>query len=347
MMQNNITLSDIAEKLGVSSVTVSKALSGKKGVSNELREKIESLADEMGYVRKDKNDVARKIKVIGVIVAERYLDHSQSFYWRIYQKLSLISNEKKIFTLLEVISKTAETEKNVPNLVRQDNVDGIIILGAFDVGYLRMLKEIVDVPLVSLDSVYEEIAGDAVIADNILGGYEIAGYLLGMGHKNIGFVGTMNVTPSIDERYIGMCKQLSASGFSVDFGKNPIVVGDRDADGNIGAEGTFKLPDKKQMPTAFFCNCDVSALLLIERLTGNGYRVPEDVSVIGFDNYAPDMKQGLSLASYKMDIDVMAGKAIELMTMRLHNPKTPFESAMIRGSLIPGESVGKPRSAPN
>ena len=244
MMQNNITLSDIAEKLGVSSVTVSKALSGKKGVSDELREKIESLADEMGYVRKDKNDVARKSKVIGVIVAERYLDHSQSFYWRIYQKLSLISNEKKIFTLLEVISKTAETEKNVPNLVRQDNVDGIIILGAFDVGYLRMLKEIVDVPLVSLDSVYEEIAGDAVIADNILGGYEIAGYLLKMGHKKIGFVGTMNVTPSIDERYIGMCKQLSASGISVEYGKNPIVVADRDADGNIGAEGTFKLPDK-------------------------------------------------------------------------------------------------------
>ena len=339
MMQNNITLSDIAEKLGVSSVTVSKALSGKKGVSDELREKIESLADEMGYIRKDKNDVARKSKVIGVIVAERYLDHSQSFYWRIYQKLSLISNEKKIFTLLEVISKTAETEKNVPNLVRQDNVDGIIILGAFDVGYLRMLKEVVDVPLISLDSVYEEIAGDAIIADNILGGYEIAGYLLKMGHKKIGFVGTMNVTPSIDERYIGMCKQLSASGISVEYGKNPIVVADRDADGNIGAEGTFKLPEKKLMPTAFFCNCDVSALFLIEHLSRMGYRVPEDVSVIGFDNYAPDMKEGFSLASYKMDIGVMASKAIELMIQRIDYPNTPYSSAMIRGSLVTGKSV--------
>jgi DNA-binding LacI/PurR family transcriptional regulator len=339
MMQNNITLSDIAEKLGVSSVTVSKALSGKKGVSNELREKIENLADEMGYVRKGKSDSVRKNKVIGVIVAERYLDHSQSYYWRIYQELSLLSNQKKIFTLLEVVNKAAEKEKVTPNLVRQNNADGIIILGAFDVSYLRMLRETVDVPLLSLDSVYEEIAGDAVIADNILGGYEIAGYLLKMGHKKLGFVGTMNVTPSIDGRYIGMCKQLSASGISVEYGKNPIVVEDRDADGNIGAEGTFKLPDKKQMPTAFFCNCDVSALLLIERLSRKGYRVPEDVSVIGFDNYVPDMKEGLSLASYKMDIGEMASKAIELMIQRIDYPDTPYSSAMIRGSLVIGESV--------
>ena len=113
------------------------------------------------------------------------------------------------------------------------------------------------------------------------------------------------MTPSIDERYIGMCKFLATIGESVDFGKNPIVIDDRDQYGNLDTEGTFIIPSRKEMPTAFFCNCDVSALMLIEHLKENGYMIPDDISVIGFDNYVPDMNKGIALTSYEIDINVM------------------------------------------
>lgn len=337
-MQSDVTLSDIAQRLGVSSVTISKALSGKKGVSDDLRDEIIRLAEEMGYVKKEKSHHSKNA-VIGIIVAERYLNHSQSFYWRIYKELSVQSNEKKILTLLEVIDRASEYGERLPNLASHNNVDGIIILGAFDVGYLRMLKKEVHVPLLSLDSVYEEIAGDAVITDNFLGGYEIARFLYEKGHRKIGYVGTLRMTPSIDERYIGMCKFLATIGESVDFGKNPIVIDDRDQYGNLDTEGTFIIPSRKEMPTAFFCNCDVSALMLIEHLKENGYMIPDDISVIGFDNYVPDMNKGIALTSYEIDINVMIRKTIELMTLRLRNPDNPYGAAMIRGRLIDGETV--------
>lgn len=338
-MKNDVTLADIAQKLGISSVTVSKALSGKSGVSDELREDIIQLADEMGYVAKEKSHSTKRNTVIGVIVAERYLDLPQSFYWRVFRELSVQSNEKKIFTLLEVVNRPSEEGMIIPNLIIQNNVDGIIVLGAFDIGYLRMLKKEAKVPLLSLDSVYQEIPGDAVVTDNVLGGYEITDYLFGKGHTKIGFVGTLNVTPSIDERYFGMFKYLSASGIPVEYGKKPVVIDDRDVRGNIGADGTFELPEKKEMPTAFFCNCDVTALALIDRLKSKGYRVPEDISVIGFDNYVADIKTDIKLASYEMDIKEMAWKSIKLMTKRIRNQDIPYGSAMIRGRLVDGESV--------
>ena len=88
-MGKSVRLSDIGARLNVSTVTVSKALSGQKGVSEEMRAKIVSLADEMGYVRttsSEKNE-ERSSYTIGVVVAERFLNESQSFYWKLYQEI--------------------------------------------------------------------------------------------------------------------------------------------------------------------------------------------------------------------------------------------------------------------
>ena len=79
--------------------------------------------------------------------------------------------------------------------------------------------------------------------------------------------------------------------------------------------------------------------MLIEHLKENGYMIPDDISVIGFDNYVPDMNKGIALTSYEIDINVMISKTIELMTLRLRNPDNPYGAAMIRGRLIDGETV--------
>ncbi len=115
-MAKIITLSDIGKKLNVSTVTVSKALSGKKGVSESLRAEIIEAAEEMGYVRKKDTPEFKRQKSynIGVLTAERYLKEKQSFYWQLYQDISQIGLKKNCFTMLEVVTAQEEKEAEQP-----------------------------------------------------------------------------------------------------------------------------------------------------------------------------------------------------------------------------------------
>ena len=96
-----IRLADIAERAGVSNVTVHNALSGNKGVSDQLRENIKKIADEMGYVSPAEKKAERskdEYKTIGVLIAENYLAQYTTFYWKMYQELAIIATDKQCFT---------------------------------------------------------------------------------------------------------------------------------------------------------------------------------------------------------------------------------------------------------
>ena len=152
-MAKEIKLSDIAERLNVSTVTVSKALSGQRGVSEQLREKITKLAEEMGYKKVQKAKNEKQNYTIGVIVAERYLKENQSFYWTIYQEISQRAITRKCFTMLEVISYEDEKSIECPKIITEEKVEGLIIMGAFKNEYAYMLMDTVTVPRINLDTV--------------------------------------------------------------------------------------------------------------------------------------------------------------------------------------------------
>ena len=129
-MTKSVRLTDIAEKMGVSVVTVSKALSGKKGVSEELRAKIRRTADEMGYrpvhaLQPDKS----KAYTVGVVAFERHFNKIASFYWKMYQELTIQAIKQNCFTMLEVVAILDEENLVPPKLFEEERVDGIIIIG--------------------------------------------------------------------------------------------------------------------------------------------------------------------------------------------------------------------------
>ena len=99
-MKNEVTLNDIAKKLGVSSAAVSKALSGKEGVGEELKRKILEEARNSGYRTKTKA-VPAKNMTIGVVASERFLKESGTYYWRFYSEISLVANEKATLRYLK------------------------------------------------------------------------------------------------------------------------------------------------------------------------------------------------------------------------------------------------------
>lgn len=316
-MSKAVKLADIAKKVGVSTVTVSKALAGQKGVSEEMREKIEALADEMGYVRNSKTKKAgvRKSYNIGLLIEESYMDKYDSFYWQMYQQVATKAMEWGCFTMVEVIGRQSEGEYELPKIVRERKVDGVIVLGKMPDDFLTILKRDSHTPIVYMDFMDEEQDVDVVVSDSFYGAYQLTNYLFSMGHTRIAYVGTLLATSSIMDRYLGYMKSMLEHGVQP---KEDWRIDDRDVrSGYIDEENLLKLP--QDMPTAFVCNCDLTAGRLINKLQNNGYRVPEDVSVVGYDNYIYPGICDVEITTYEVDQGEMAKQAVSVLLDRLEN----------------------------
>lgn len=334
-MAKAVRLSDIGERLGVSTVTVSKALSGQKGVSDELRQRIIELADEMGYTKSKVIITEKDSYTIGVVVAERYLRENQSFYWKLYQDVSQDAMARNCFTILEVITYDIEKNMVLPRTVTEKKVDGIIIMGAFKKGYATFMANNIGVPLLNLDTPGTVDTSDSVVSNNVMGGYRMTNYLFEMGHSRIGFVGTRLSTDSIDDRYLGYLKSLMAHGMKP---KAEWLIDDRDREyGRFDPGKKFRLPE--EMPTAFFCNCDTAAYIMIRKLNASGYRIPDDISIVGFDNYVAGEFGQSGITTYEIHTKEMAKRAVHILLHKLENIDYSTGMFMLPGTFIERDSV--------
>ncbi len=338
-MAKAVKLADIAERVGVSTVTVSKALSGQKGVSEEVREKIRSIAEDLGYqqpsaVRKSQN---HKNFNIGILISERFLVKYESFYWQMYQAVATRATAEECFTMLEVIGKAEEESSRMPKLVQERKVDGIIVIGKMMDAYLQHLNTEAGIPVIYMDYYNGREASDSVISNSYYGTYELTYYLYRMGHRKIAYVGTLLAMESITDRYFGYQKALLELGLEQ---KKEWVLDDRHIEtGEIDTVNMLQIP--KDMPTAFVCNCDLTASFLIKKLKDNGYRVPEDISVVGFDNYLYPGLSDIQITTYEVDLEEMARRAIHNMISKISNENYKPGIHIVEGHMVLKESVAQ------
>ena len=337
-----VRLADIAERVGVSQVTVHNALSGNKGVSQELRERINQVAEEMGYKssagRERQLQNQGESKKIGVLIAEKYLAEYTTFYWKIYQELALSATEKKCFTSIEVLNQEMETETFVmPQFVLDKSIDGIIIIGEIDRTYITRLRGSTDVPVVYLDFYDKDLAKDAIVADNFYGMYQMTELLFANGFEQIGFIGSIHATSSIMDRYCGFNKSMLEHHKVV---QPEWLIEDRDEDGKF----SFDLPER--LPQAFVCNCDHVAGILIAKLWERGLRVPEDISVVGFDNYlAPGFADfsypfgEMKVTTYEVNTKVMTKVALNKVLKRMVNPGYSPNLEVVSGHIVMKKTI--------
>ncbi len=336
-MSKSVKLSDIGQKLGVSTVTVSKALSGQKGVSEEMREKIRALANEMGYQSPTEIKMATSSKSfnIGVLISDRYFDRSQCFYWLMYQDVATKAQSKGSFTMLEVLSPENEKNLSMPMLLTGKKVDGLIIIGMLKNEYMHRLAEYCKVPYICMDFYNREIECDAVINDNYYGMYNLVNYLFDKGHKKIAYVGTLLYTDSITDRFFGYNKAMLEHGVLV---PREYIIDDRNMeDGILSASYPMQFP--ADMPTAFACNCDAAAVILTEKLMAMGYRVPEDISVVGFDNYIFQTSTPVEFTTYEVDVKEMARQTVNTLIKKMNGEKYHRGMIIVEGKIVIKDSV--------
>ena len=329
-MAKAVKMKDIADKLNISVMTVSKALSGKPGVSEALRARIKELADEMGYIALESEN--KKSYNIGVLLAYYYTENCATFYWKLYQEINTRAVWENRFVLLEIVSEESEKDLSYPKMLRENKVDGVIILGAMSKPYLKMVEEKSKIPVVYMDFYEEEIPEDCVISNSFYGTWEITRYLLKKGHEDIAFVGTLFSTKSITDRYLGYEKAMLENGREI---RKDWIIPDRDA----ARASLEEIPLPEKMPTAFVCNCDVTASRLIKELQDKGYRIPEDISVVGYDDYLYPGLCNVEITSYGVNMELMASTGIDILVRKIEETDYKGGLHVIPGYLVEKESV--------
>ncbi len=336
-MKNGVKMIDIANKLGVSVVTISNALAGRDGVSEQMRKKITETAEEMGYKPSNTKSGRKKSalpklgKNVGILTSERFVGNRGTFYWELTALISNKLSAMNVMTVYECI--TAESEKNaiLPTMITERRVDGIIVIGQVDRKYIERISKI-DLPLVFVDFYDNRFDVDSVNSDSYHGGYILTDYLVEMGHRKIGFFGTFNMTSSINDRFLGYVKCLMENELEY---RREWTLDDRDHRGILYEKIDF--PD--DLPTAFVCNSDETAFRVISALKSKGVRVPEDISVVGYDNYTVSSICIPTITTVEVDLDKMATVSVDMMVRKLADPQYREGRRIITGKLIIKNSV--------
>ncbi len=340
MIKKAVTMSDIARSMNVSTVTVSKALGDREGVSDALREKIKQKASEMGYKLRTSEREPRDGSTynIGIVVAKELISDSSAIYWTVYKDLIEIFRKHNYYGMLEVVEDTVrersdssrrDQSSDVPNSIRDRKVDGIIMLGQFSDEFIDKLSPYF-IPTVFLD--YYGNRDDTVIPDNFYGAYTLTSHLISNGHRRIAFLGSHNAGGYVTDRYLGYYKALLENRIAL---RSDWTIPDRDRNGSIFK--LFTLPE--EMPTAFVCACDETAFRLVDQLSASGIRVPTDISVVGFENHTFATMCRPNLTTVDINVFRMAEEAADILLKKIRDGSYKRGRTLVSGSLVRRDSV--------
>ena len=304
-------MNDIALKMGVSVVTVSKALANKEGPSEALRQKIKRCAEKMGYSYNALPHHMKNGKTgnIGIIMSRKFFGDTHDYYWKLYEIVMAKINSLNYFAILEIVAIEDEHKPVLPELLKKNKADGILVIGQFSHEYLKLILSS-GIPVIFLDFYDDNDSAPAFIADNLYGSYTVTKYLIENGHRDILFVGSIHSTSSIMDRYLGYIRALMVNKIPI---RKQSYIGDRDADGKY-----IKLKLPKNMPDAFVCNNDDVAVELVKTLKAAGFTVPNDISVVGFDNFST--RNHLNITTVEVNLESMAHAAVEAMIKKIKEP---------------------------
>ncbi len=335
-MNKKVTMKDLANEFGVSVVTVSKALSDKEGVGKDLRESIKKRAKEQGYtvdIRAKSMKTGIKYN-IGIILPYYYTFKDSNFYFEVYKDIIEILDEKGYYATLHIVSQESLDNLNIPRFCKDESIDGLILLGQVKDEYLYKITEL-KLPIVLADINKNLPNVVSVEFDNYLAGYELCRYLYKKGHKEIGFVGKVDGSRSILDRYLGYQKYLIEKG---NFNAEKYNIVDReDNDNEVKRE--YTLPNK--LPTAYICNCDITAFYFIRDLQLKGIRVPDDISIITFDNTIYSELSNPKITAFETNIYELANSTVKNILKLINKEEIASYKSLIKGNLIERDTVKK------
>jgi LacI family transcriptional regulator len=334
------SLKEIAEKAGVSISTVSRTLNNYPDVSEETREKIFRIARELNYFP---NAVARslvkkKTYTIGMFFGNKVnsgFDHP--FF------LDVISAVREVvgnagYDLLVFTNKNKE-RATYTTLCKERSVDGVVLLLTGE-GKKRteQLVELQNsgIPCIAIDIPLEGIKATFVESDNYSGAKEAVRHLLSLGHKSIAFIGGDEISKTSYDRLRGYQDALMENKVGID----PMLIRLGYFSKQKAAEATKQLMETRPDITAFFVVSDEMAISVIETLRSMGYIVPDDISVVGFDDIKEAEYCRPALTTIRQDKFGLGSEAARVLLQLIENPEYRPKPITLPCQLIVRDSTG-------
>jgi LacI family transcriptional regulator len=334
-------IKDVAEKAGVSITTVSHVINKTRYVSDDLCSRVYDAMETLNY---RPNTLARSLRsgrsrTIGLVIP----DISNLFFAEISRKIEDKGFEYGYSVILCNTDDDREKEKRYIDVLLEKQVDGIIFISA-GTEKQNIFKQLeMDIPIVVADRDIPSLTSDVVLIDNHEGGYDATHYLITLNHKRIACITGPSLTTPSALRVEGYKHALKDAGIPID--ESLIRQGDfRYESGEICMRDLLNNPEP---PTAVFVCNDMMALGAIRAIQEYGKKIPEQISLVGFDNIPLSKTAYPALTTMAQPIGDMAEMAVDLLVDRIqikqklkrnHEIEPDFKRMVLKAHLIERES---------
>ncbi|WAA13166.1 substrate-binding domain-containing protein [Fervidibacillus halotolerans] len=334
-MSKKVTMQDIADKLNISKNSVSQALRGKEGVSEETRRLVIKTAKEMGYTyvgQQKSNPQPKRTGSIGLIASDVAFS-LKNFFGEIFLSIEREVAAKGKYLHIQSINKEQKEKLILPPFIEQKKVDGILIISHISNKYIQKVLD-TGIPTVLVDHHHPNLEADAILTNNRFGAYLAVQHLIELGHRDIAFVGKIDYSPSYEERYEGYLLALKEYGIEPreEFIFQNAIEEEEKVAGYVRS--------LKNQPTAWFCVNDGFGFFVLSALKQLGMEIPKDVSVCSYDNGQLSQLSSPKTTTVDIDLNLYGKRAVDMLFWRMENPNEPIQELLLTSKLIVRESTG-------
>jgi DNA-binding LacI/PurR family transcriptional regulator len=330
------TAVDVARLAGVSQSAVSRAFTPGASVARDTREKITAAARALGYRPNAiaRSLITRRSRLIGVVAA--YLQNH--FYPEVLERLSARLRAEGYHIMLFTADSRDAADPLLEDVMRY-RVDALILASTTLSSALAAECAAAGIPVLLFNRTTEAADVSSVTGENRRGGALIAAFLAAGGHRRMGFVAGVENSSTSRDREAGFTGWLSAHGFA----PPARAVGNYTMDG--AASAARDLLSRPERPDAIFCGNDHMAIAIMEVARHEfGLRVPEDLSLVGFDDVGPAAWRSFDLTSFSQPVEPMVDMTVETVLALIEDPDQPPRRLTAPGELVVRGSARLPAS---
>lgn len=340
-MNERATLKDIADLAGVSLTTVSQTLNNKGAISKSTRTRVLEVAEQLGYQQRSAKGSEVRLSTLTMLV-KRDPDEKSPNPFHYYVMKGVEEQARQLGLELRFSSLSVDENSRALELPSQldiRNTDGFLIVGAVVENGAAFSEHIGDRPAVFINGALQDADCDGVDIDNRKGTFEATRHLINQGHRYIGFVGGgKNTHPSIGERREGYARAMREQGLSDIHFADSIILSPE-----YGAEATKELLENQPQLTALVAATDNVAIGALSAARTLGLSVPEDLSLVGFDDLPGVEHLSPPLSTMAVNKELMGSWGVKLLYDFAAQRDRPCLSVLVSPKLIPRSTVASPR----
>jgi LacI family transcriptional regulator len=334
----SITAKEIAARLGVSAATVSMVLNNRPGIGEATKQKILDMVQELGYEKKQLRIVQARPQSLNLVIYKKHGDvvSDTPFFAELIQGIELQTRQSG-FNLLVTYFYESQNHDEQFSAIIASSCRGIILLATEMVSQDMKIFSSLRIPLVILDNSFSDVPRDSITINNIRGSGEAVKYLEQSGHTRIGHLRSSVNINNFYERREGYLRALKQA--------DPVytVAISSTSDGAYRDMKKY-LASNPEIPSAFFADNDIIAISCIRALREGGRRIPEDVSIIGFDDIPASAVVDPPLSTMRVPKKSLGILAVERLIKQINGETSETVRIAVNTELVIRSSVKQLRS---